>query len=315
MIFLFAVAFLWGGVSLILGVTAAHVVTVLASAILGVGSALFKHASNVAVKRSDEAFKTLSTRVENAEALNRREAALARAQKLRSGDTLKTLEAIKSIIPGTPASDCGPPLITVVNSPTSARPCHPNRGLPVSLCFTASGLQIRLQILVGQDGEALGGDAGHEATLLDVGCQPSRPRREPAVAEFSLALVCCDPQGESGVVPAAMGAVGFVHQQRGGAASCRTLTARSGAGVAGSGLAGRLASRPGDRSACLPRCGLTRCHGSWRQGRTAGSGQLRRDRTPGPEAGAGRRRGQPARLRPGRAAGLPPRPQGRLWSR
>src|SRR2546430_12041516 len=98
---------------------------------------------------------------------------------------------------GTPASDCEPPLITVVNSLTSARPCHPNRGLPVSLCFTASGLQIRLQILVGQDGEALGGDAGHEATLLDVGCQPSRPRREPAVAEFG-ATALQVPRGATG---------------------------------------------------------------------------------------------------------------------
>ena len=79
----------------------------------------------------------------------------------------------------------------------------------VSLCFTASGMQFRLQVLVGQDGEALGGDAGHEATLLGVGCQLSRPCGEPAVAEVSLALVCCDPQGESGVVPAAMGAIGY----------------------------------------------------------------------------------------------------------
>jgi hypothetical protein len=35
------------------------------------------------------------------------------------------------------------------------------RGLPASLCFTVSGFEIRLQILLGQDGEALGGDAPH----------------------------------------------------------------------------------------------------------------------------------------------------------
>jgi len=99
MISLFAVVFLWGGVSLILGITAAHVVTVLASAIPGVGSALFKHASNVAVRRSDEAFKTLSRRVEDADAMNRRRAALAKAQELKFGETLNVLETIKSIVP------------------------------------------------------------------------------------------------------------------------------------------------------------------------------------------------------------------------
>ena len=99
MITLFAVIFLWGSVSLILGITAAHVVTILASAIPGVTSALFKHASNVAVQRSDEAFKELSKRIEDAEALDRREAALASVQELQVGDSLKTLEAIKSIVP------------------------------------------------------------------------------------------------------------------------------------------------------------------------------------------------------------------------
>jgi hypothetical protein len=99
MLFLFAVIFLLGGVYLILGVTTAHVLTVLASAIPGVSSALFKYASNAAVKRSDEAFHTLTKRVEDAEAVDRRAAALARVQESRTSDTLEALEAIKSIVP------------------------------------------------------------------------------------------------------------------------------------------------------------------------------------------------------------------------
>jgi hypothetical protein len=99
MISLFALLFILGGISLVLGITTAHVVTVLASAIPGVGSVLFKYASNVAIKRSDEAFQALSKRVESAEAAERREFALSRIQRLGAGDTLEALEAIKSIVP------------------------------------------------------------------------------------------------------------------------------------------------------------------------------------------------------------------------
>lgn len=99
MIALFAVIFLWGGASLILGVTTAHVVTLLASAIPGVGSVLFKYASNVAIKQADEAFKTLAKRVDDAEATDRREAAMIRINEHASRDTLRALEAIKSIAP------------------------------------------------------------------------------------------------------------------------------------------------------------------------------------------------------------------------
>jgi hypothetical protein len=99
MILLFAAVFLWGGVSLILGVTTAHVVTLLASAIPGVGSALFKYASNIASKQSDDAFKMLAKRVEDMEAAQRRETSIIRIDEQASRDTLSLLEAIKSIVP------------------------------------------------------------------------------------------------------------------------------------------------------------------------------------------------------------------------
>jgi hypothetical protein len=99
MIILFAVVFLSGSVSLILGFTTAHVVTLLASAIPGVGSVLFKYASNVSMKQSDEAFKTLTKRVEDAEAADRREAAITKMNERASRDALKAIEAIKSIVP------------------------------------------------------------------------------------------------------------------------------------------------------------------------------------------------------------------------
>jgi hypothetical protein len=99
MIILFAIVFLYGGVSLVLGITAAHVVTVLASAIPGVSSALFKRASNIASKQADEAFKTLSKRVEDAEEYRQRETSLTRVQMFDSAGTLQTLEALKRILP------------------------------------------------------------------------------------------------------------------------------------------------------------------------------------------------------------------------
>jgi hypothetical protein len=129
MITLFAIIFLWGGASLILGVTAAHVVTILASAVPAAGSALFKHSSNLALRRSDEAFKTLAKRVEEAEAQSRRESALARTPELEPSDAVVTLEAIKSIVPDATPEE----LASLINNLHISSPRNNiNKGGPIS---------------------------------------------------------------------------------------------------------------------------------------------------------------------------------------